>query len=243
MKNNNTALIIGATSSLATIFCRELAEQGWSLILCGRNKEELKILSSDLYIRYNIKCRIIVVDLNSESFMPKKIILKASPFNNIFIFSGVIENSNSKNIVGNINNVIKVNFLSIIQMIEISINELKKHQNSKIMVMSSVAGDRGRKSNYIYGSAKAGINEYCSGLRNKLNNLGIHVMTVKLGFVDTPMTFNLTSKLIAKRSYVSKQIILALNHNKDVIYVPFFWKYIMIIIKLIPEKLFKRLSL
>jgi decaprenylphospho-beta-D-erythro-pentofuranosid-2-ulose 2-reductase len=241
--NENTALIIGATSSLATVFCRQLAEQGWSLILTGRNKVELNIISSDLRIRYNVNCRIIVVDLNSKKFEPKNIIAQASPFNNIFVFSGVMETNNQKYTVQDINNIIKVNFLSIIQIIEISISELQKYKNSKIMIISSVAGDRGRKSNYIYGSAKAGINHYCSGLRNRLNNSRIHVMTVKLGFVDTSMTFNLNSKLIVKRSYISKKILLALKLNKNVIYLPFFWSYIMLIIKMIPENVFKRLNL
>lgn len=240
---NNKAFILGATSSLATVFCRELASNGWDLILCGRNLYELEILSSDISIQYNVKCKIIVADLNSKTFSPKSIIKKAGNFSNVFVFSGTLTSQSQNYTFEDLNLNVRVNFLSIAGILEASICELKKHKNSKIMVISSVAGDRGRKSNYIYGSAKAAINEYCSGLRNRLNNYKIHVLTVKLGFVDTPMTYNVNSNLIANRLYVSKKIIWALNNNKNVIYIPFFWRYIMLIIKSIPENIFKRLNL
>tara|TARA_B100000989_G_C19418584_1_gene417600 strand:- start:23 stop:754 length:732 start_codon:yes stop_codon:yes gene_type:complete len=243
MNNLKTALIIGATSSLATIFCRELAKQGWDLILCGRNRIELETCSSDLIIRHKINCKIEVADLKSEKLSFKNIIMRSAPFNNIFVFSGLMESNDTQDIEQKINDVIRVNFSSITKILEASITELKKHEDSKIMVISSVAGDRGRKSNYIYGSAKAAINEYCSGLRNRLSKFKINVLTVKLGFVDTPMTYGINSKLIANRLYVSKKIISALDHNKNITYIPFFWRYIMMIIISIPENIFKRLNL
>ena len=240
---NKNALILGATSSLATVFCRELALNGWDLILCGRNFYELDILASDISIRYAVKCKIIVVDLNDNKFSPKSILKKAGNFNNLFVFAGTLAPQNESYFFHEINSNVRVNFLSIIQLIESSLEILIKNKNSKILFISSVAGDRGRKSNYIYGSTKAAINEYSSGLRNKLTKHGIHVMTVKLGFVDTPMTFGKVNNLISTRTYASKKIFKALINNKDVVYIPFFWRYIMMIIKLIPENIFKRLEL
>ena len=237
------ALILGATSSLATEFCRELAMNGWDLILCGRQLYELELLASDISIKYDVNCKIIIVNLNEKNFSPKSILKKAGNFNNLFVFAGTLASQDESYSFEAINSLVRVNFLSIIQLIELSLEILIKNKNSKLLFISSVAGDRGRKSNYIYGSTKAAINEYSSGLRNKLSKYGIHVMTVKLGFVDTPMTFGKVNNLISSRTYVSKKILKALINNKEVIYIPFFWRYIMMIIKLIPEKIFKRLDL
>jgi len=240
---NKKAFILGATSSLGTVFCRELALNGWDLILSGRNFYELKVLASDISIRYNVKCDTIVVDLNDKNFSPKKILKKAGNFNNFFVFAGTLAPQDGSYSFEGINSNVRVNFLSIVQLIETSLEILVKNKNSKLLFISSVAGDRGRKSNYIYGSSKAAINEYSSGLRNKLTKHGIHVMTVKLGFVDTPMTYGKVNNLISSRTYASKKIFKALINNKDIVYIPFFWRYIMMIIKLIPENIFKRLDL
>jgi short-subunit dehydrogenase len=113
---------------------------------------------------------------------------------------------------------------------------------STIIVISSVAGDRGRKSNYIYGSAKAALSSFASGLRNRYFGK-IHVMTVKPGFLDTPMTYGMNSKLIFNKDKAAKIILNAAAKKVDVLYVPFFWRYIMLIIKTIPEIVFKRLNL
>jgi short-subunit dehydrogenase len=112
-----------------------------------------------------------------------------------------------------------------------------------ITLISSVAGDRGRQSNYAYGSAKAALNTFASGLRNRFFKQGVHVMTVKPGFIDTPMTWGMKSPLIASRESVAESIVEAMKNRSNVVYVPFFWRYIMLIIIHIPEMIFKRLSL
>ncbi|MEL7234405.1 MAG: SDR family NAD(P)-dependent oxidoreductase, partial [Chloroflexota bacterium] len=113
-----------------------------------------------------------------------------------------------------------------------------------IAVISSVAGDRGRGSNYVYGTAMAAKTTFLSGLRNRLAKSGVQVVTVKPGFVDTPMTANIPKNaLFASPAKVGKDIYTGLKKGHDVIYTPFFWRYIMWIIRLIPEPIFKRLSL
>ena len=111
------------------------------------------------------------------------------------------------------------------------------------MLISSIAGDRGRQSNYAYGSAKAALNAFASGLRNRFFKQGVHVVTVKPGFLDTPMTWGMQSPLIASREIAAEYIIYAMKVRKNIVYVPFFWRYIMLIIIHIPEAIFKRLKL
>ena len=112
-----------------------------------------------------------------------------------------------------------------------------------MVIIGSVAGDRGRASNYEYGAAKAAIATFTSGLRNRYAKLGLHIMTVKPGFVDTPMTWGMNIPLIASRETISDAILKAMAKKKDVIYAPWFWKFIMLIIMHIPEKIFKKLKL
>ena len=145
--------------------------------------------------------------------------------------------------VGNIRNTIKINFTAAAEVISLVADKMLQAGSGKIAVISSVAGDRGRQSNYIYGSAKAGLSAFTSGLRNKLASTKVHVMTVKPGFVDTPMTYGMESPLIFPREKAAQGIIKALSKKKDIVYIPFFWRYIMLIIIHIPEKIFKKLKL
>jgi short-subunit dehydrogenase len=111
-------------------------------------------------------------------------------------------------------------------------------------VISSVAGDRGRQSNYIYGSAKGALNIYLQGLRNRLHKANVQVLTIKPGFVDTPMTHEFKKGLLwVKPQTIAKDIVKGITHRRHEIYTPGFWRFIMLIIKLIPECLFKRLKL
>ena len=116
--------------------------------------------------------------------------------------------------------------------------------NGFIIALSSVAGDRGRQSNYIYGSAKGGLSVFLQGLRNRLFHSGVRVITIKLGFVDTAMTFGLPNLfLVASPQEVGKKIVKAVNRGRNVVYIPWFWRLIMGIICSIPECVFKRLKL
>ncbi len=241
-----TAVIIGATSSLAYPLCTLLAEEGWNLVLSARDKKELSILRNDLIIRYNISAIAIHSDLAFVDFSAHEFVHKAnSIYGNIdtlFVLAGDME-GNTGDIQKNIKNVTAVNFISPAAIIQEAAKLMESKRQGTIVVVSSVAGDRGRQSNFVYGSAKAALTAFCSGIRNKYSGSGVHIMTVKPGFLDTPMTYGMKSPLIYDRMDTAKIIIKAAKRKKDVIYVPFFWRFIMLIIIHIPEKIFKRLKL
>jgi short-subunit dehydrogenase len=123
-------------------------------------------------------------------------------------------------------------------------NYFEKRGEGTLAAISSVAGDRGRQSNYVYGTAKAAVNAYLQGLRNRLYSKGVHVLTIKPGFVDTPMTAHLKQgPLFASVDQVARDIVKAIEKKKCIIYTPWFWRWIMLVIRLIPESLFRRLKL
>jgi decaprenylphospho-beta-D-erythro-pentofuranosid-2-ulose 2-reductase len=136
------------------------------------------------------------------------------------------------------------NALSYISLLTLLAERLEQQRRGWIAVISSVAGDRGRGSNYVYGAAKGAVSLFTSGLRARLSKVGIAVVTIKPGFVDTPMTAHLKKNpLYVSPARVGKCIYTAMLKGEDVVYVPWFWRYIMLIIRLIPERVFKRLSL
>ena len=123
-------------------------------------------------------------------------------------------------------------------------NYFEKRGEGTLAAISSVAGDRGRQSNYVYGTAKAAVNTYLQGLRNRLYSKGVHVLTIKPGFVDTPMTAHLRQgPLFASADRVARDIVKAIEKKKCIIYTPWFWRWIMLLIRLIPEPVFRRLKL
>ena len=139
---------------------------------------------------------------------------------------------------------LETNFVSVVSLLTYMANYFSAKKSGTIAVISSVAGDRGRQSNYVYGAAKGALTLVLQGLRNRLFSDGVQVLTIKPGFVDTPMTADIKKNfLFVKPKLVAEQIVIAVKKKKDVVYVPWFWRYIMLIIKIIPEFIFKRLSL
>ncbi|MBT8127471.1 MAG: SDR family NAD(P)-dependent oxidoreductase, partial [Gammaproteobacteria bacterium] len=137
-----------------------------------------------------------------------------------------------------------INTLSTISLLTYLANYFEDKGQGTIAVISSVAGDRGRQSNYVYGSAKGTVTLYLQGLRNRLHKSNVNVITVKPGFVDTPMTSGMNKGLLwAKPEKIADTIFRAIDRRRDVVYAPWFWRYIMLIIRMIPELLFKRLNL
>jgi short-subunit dehydrogenase len=145
---------------------------------------------------------------------------------------------------GEFREIQKVNYDQVVEFLLPLSAKLKEQRRGSLVVISSVAGDRGRQSNYFYGSAKAALNSYLSGLRNQLYHYGVHVLTVKPGFVDTPMTREIPKNgLFAEPDTIADGMYLAWKRRWDVVYLPYFWCVIMTIIRLIPEPVFKRLKL
>lgn len=237
-----TILVIGATSSLAQSLCRTLAKAGHTLVLAARDETELELLSGDITARYGTQCKTIHADVMAPDFTPDLLLEQAGAFNAMVIACGDMGSENPMDLA-NLPYTMHVNYTVAAELATLAAQQLVGKKNGQIVLISSVAGDRGRQSNYAYGAAKAALTTFASGLRNRFYPLGVHVMTVKPGFVDTPMTWGMTSPLIASREYVAEKIAAAMEKKKNVVYVPWFWRYIMLIIQHIPEMIFKRLAL
>jgi short-subunit dehydrogenase len=140
--------------------------------------------------------------------------------------------------------VITTNFTGAVSVLSYCAKYFETLQKGFIIGISSVAGDRGRQSNYVYGAAKGALSLYLQGLRNRLQASGVRVITIKPGFVDTAMTYGMPGLfLVASPQNIGERIVAALDKSADVVYLPWFWRYIMLIIKLIPEPIFKRMKL
>jgi short-subunit dehydrogenase len=140
--------------------------------------------------------------------------------------------------------VIASNFTGAVSILGYCANYLEQLHRGFIIGISSVAGDRGRQSNYVYGAAKGALSLYLQGLRNRLHPGGVRVITIKPGFVDTAMTYGLPGLfLVASPQNIGERIVAALGKSADVVYLPWFWRYIMLIIKHVPEAIFKRMKM
>ena len=139
---------------------------------------------------------------------------------------------------------IDINYTSCVSILEIAARYFEQQKRGFITVISSVAGDRGRQSNYLYGSTKGALSIYLQGLRNRLYPSGVQVLTVKPGFVDTAMTYGQPGMaLVAKPEQIARRVVRAIEKGKDTVYTPAFWTLIMFAVRSIPEKVFKRMKM
>ncbi|MCB2127965.1 MAG: SDR family NAD(P)-dependent oxidoreductase [Rhodobacteraceae bacterium] len=244
---NSTWIILGATSSMARAFARAVAAEGSAVLLAGRDQAELAALAGDCVLRGARLAEALEFDarkpkgfaaliermaeeegeLNAAVFvgsMPEQAAIDADPA----LIDGVVTDSHTG----------PARFLQMLAPL------IEERGGGTVVGVGSVAGDRGRIGNYVYGSAKAGFATYLSGLRNRLTRAGGHVVTVKPGFVDTAMTWGLPGMfLVASPEAVAADILKAVRKKRNVIYTPFFWRYIMLIIRHVPEFIFKKLSI
>jgi len=239
---NKAALVIGATSSLAQSICRQLAANGYRLILAARDERELEIRGGDIGVRYGMEPTLVHMDLAEKNFSPAALIERAGPFDTLIFAAGDMGTSEQDDL-SNLEHLAVVNYVVPSKILSLAAEAMAEAGGGSIAVIASVAGDRGRGSNYEYGAAKAALAAFASGLRNRYAARGVHVMTVKPGFTDTPMTWGMHSPLIASRDMVAGAILKGIEKRKDVLYVPWFWRYIMLIICHIPESIFKKLKL
>ncbi len=241
-------LIIGATSAIAKASARIWAERGDELFLVARNQEHLNVVANDLKVRGSSGVHSYCMDANNyEDHLPMLGIAFGAlkKIDVVLIAHGTL--SNQKECECSIEltlQEIKTNALSVIALLTHLASRLEAQGTGTIAVISSVAGDRGRASNYVYGAAKAMVTAFASGLRQRLHNSGVSVVTIKPGFVDTPMTAQFQKGLLwAKPARVAERIVRAIDRNKDEVYVPIFWGVLMAIIKLIPNNIFRRIKL
>ena len=244
----NKALIIGATSAIAEATARKLATMGYQLFLVGRNEQKLIDIVTDLQVRGASSADYFCTDLNDFDSHQTCIDTARNSLGQIdivLISHGTLGNQKACEQSATVTlDEIKTNALSTISLTTLLVNVLEQQGSGTLAVISSVAGDRGRKSNYVFGAAKAMVNTFLEGLRNRLNNTGVHVITIKPGFVDTPMTATLEKGVLwAQPEDIANGIIRAINKQKNIVYLPFFWRYIMVVIRCIPDRIFNRLSL
>jgi len=241
-----SVLILGATSDMAMAIAEKFAEEKFNIFLACRNHNRLVPFCKDLEIRFQINSTLIEFDANQtdihQAFVDS---IDTFPEITICVFGYLGDQKNAEINWLESAKILNTNYLSAISILNRIAHHYESQKRGTIIGISSVAGERGRQSNYIYGSAKAGFTTYLSGLRNRLYQHGVHVMTVKPGFVHTKMTENLhlPEILTASPKDVANEIYKGYKNNKNTIYTLWFWKWIMYIIKAIPEFLFKKMKL
>ena len=228
----STILILGATSDMAIALAEIYAKKGDKLQLAARNPSMLTPIKKDLEIRFGAQISTYIS-------------LDTKPDIALCVFGYLGDQRKAIKDWDESKQIIQSNFTGAVSILNIIANDMEDRKEGVIVGISSVAGERGRVSNYLYGSAKAGFTAYLSGLRNRLCKSGVHVLTVKPGFVNTKMTegLPLPKPLTAQPEEVATAILKAIKKQKNTIYVFAKWRLIMYIIKSIPEFIFKKLSL
>jgi short-subunit dehydrogenase len=241
-------LIIGASSAIASACARRWASEGVRFFLVGRDAVKLEQTAADLSVR-GASTATFTLDMNDyegHAAMLQACFDTLGQIDIALIAHGTLpDQKNCESDVATAIREFSANGLSVIAVLTALADRMESQGQGCIAVISSVAGDRGRPSNYLYGTAKAAVSTFCEGLRARLFKSGVHVLTIKPGFVDTPMTqgLPLPAALVATPDRVAAEICRAVEKRKNVIYTPFFWRFIMLIIRHIPEFIFKKLSL
>jgi len=241
-----SVLLLGASSDIATALARKYAAAGHDIQLAARNAHRLEPLRADLAIRYGVTTTLLEFD--ARDFDRHAAFWTALPYKpdiTICVFGYLGDQTLAESDWTECRNILEVNYIGAVSILNIVAREYVAREKGAIVGISSVAGERGRKSNYLYGSAKAGFTAYLSGLRNRLFHHGLPVLTVNPGFVDTRMTegLPLPPLLTATPEQVADAVFKAVAKKKNTIYVKWFWRWIMLIIKTIPESLFKKMQL
>ncbi len=239
-------LIVGAKSDIAKATAREYAKNGYDLYLAARNVSELEAFAQDVITRTQKEVKLVELDtLDYKSHQAFYDNLEEKPLGVVSAVGYLGDQEKAQSDFAEAQKIMDTNYTGVVSLFNIIADDFEKRKSGFIVGISSVAGDRGRKSNYIYGSAKAALTAYLSGLRNRLYDAQVHVLTVKPGFVATKMTatMDLPEKLTAQPEEVAIDIYMAQQRGKNVIYAKWIWKWVMLIIKMIPEWKFKGMSI
>ena len=239
-------LIVGAKSDIAKAVAREYARYGYDIYLAGRGVEDLKDFSTDLRVRWGCKVESVELDiLDFDSHQAFYDNLSEKPLGVVVAVGYLGEQKKAQDDFSEAKKIMESNYTGVVSLLNIIANDFEKRRSGFIVGISSVAGDRGRKSNYIYGSAKSALTAYLSGLRNRMYDSDVDVLTVKPGFVATAMTegMDLPPKLTAQPNEVAEDIYNAQQKKRNIIYTKGLWRFIMLIITSIPEWQFKKMSI
>ena len=244
---SETWIILGATSTIARAFARLLAERGDSLILAGRDLDEMERDAQDYRHRGAPEARAVAFDARDPaSFEAGLDLLRSAEGTvNAAVFVGSMPpqediDENPALIDGTVTD----SFTGPARFLTMLAPLLEDRGKGTIVGVGSVAGDRGRLGNYIYGAAKSGFHTYLSGLRNRLGRSGVHVLTVKPGTVDTAMTWGMDGlPFLAQPEKIASDILKAADKRRNTLYTPIIWWPVMTVIRLIPEAIFKKLKI
>lgn len=241
-------LIIGATSAIAKATARRFANRGDSLYLLARDQTQLANLASDLRIRGAAAVHYTAFEANdfaSHAPLLEQAIATLGGLDVALIAHGTLGDQKAceQDFAVTLQEL-NINAISVISLLTPLANHFEQQQHGSIAVISSVAGDRGRQLNYVYGTAKGAVSIFLQGLRNRLYKSGVQVLTIKPGFVDTPMTTAFKKgALWTEPETIAAGIEQALARRRDVVYLPGWWWLIMTVLRSVPENIFKRLSL
>ena len=241
-----TVLILGATSDIGVAIAKKFASQKFDVLLAARKPEQLNALESDIRIRYNVNCSSLAFDaLQYDSHAGFFNSLQTKPDVTICVFGVLDEEDQAFDDWNLTERMINTNYTGAVSILNVVAKYYIAQKRGTIIGISSVAGDRGRASKLIYASAKAAFTTYLAGLRNKCFKENVHVMTVQPGFVYTKMTENqpLPKLITSTPVQVADIIYTAYQKKRNIIYVKWFWRYIMLIIQIIPEFQFKKMKL
>ncbi len=243
-----SVLICGATSPIARQLAHRFAEAGHAVFVAARDSEEAERIAADLRVRRGVvsaSAHFDALDFDGHAAFVDEVEARVGPIEVLVAAFGEMgDQTRSEDDFEAARRVIEVNFTGAASICEAVASRMITRGMGSVIGIGSVAGDRGRKSNYFYGAAKGAFSLYLQGLRNRGFEHGVHVMCVKLGFVDTRMTFGMQTGIpIASPEKVSRALFKAWRRKADSFYYPPFWAGIMGIIRAIPEPIFKRLSL
>lgn len=242
-------LILGATSAIAHAFAKRYAKEGdHQFTLIGRNQQNLNACASELIALGNNVIYPIVVDFMNQSDIIHVInesIQSGGPIDIALLAQGSLsDQEKAKKDFHYLHDEFMLNAMSVIVPAQFIANHFNENNSGILIGIGSVAGERGRKRNYAYGSAKSAIHTFLSGIRNDIGNENIRIMTIKPGFVATPMTSHLKqSPIFVKPDFIAKEIIRGIEQGLDVMYIPSYWRFIMMIIRALPEKIFMKLNI
>lgn len=243
-----TALILGATSGIARALSRHWASKGYNLLLAARDDQETAAEAADIALRYNVQATALHFDANdfaSHESLFNQAVQTHGALDTVLLCHGYMTpQSEAATDLAASRAMIDANYTSAVSILNLAANYFENRKSGKIVAITSVAGDRGRQSNYIYGSTKAALSTYLQGLRHRLATAGVSVTDIRPGFVDTSMTWGLPKvKRAVAPEQVAKDIYNAARKGKAVAYTPWPWRYIMMIIKAVPNFIFHKTKL
>jgi decaprenylphospho-beta-D-erythro-pentofuranosid-2-ulose 2-reductase len=245
-----TVIILGALSAIGEATARLYAAESARLIIAGRNQTRLSQVASDLTVRGAVYCRVWPLDLaaaEATAEFARMVQALDGRVDAVLLFYGVLgDQRTAEQDPPLLRNIIAVNFASAAEWAIAAANQFEKQGHGTLVAVSSVAGDRGRQSNHIYGATKAGLTTLVEGIAHRLAPLGAHAVVLKAGFVDTPMTAHIAKGglLWAKPGQIARVVKAAADRpRRPVVYVPWFWRWIMLVIRMVPSAIFHKTKL